>query len=106
MQEHMQNDRRCKCNERYELILEKLAEIQSAVERAGSIKHNDANNDGNAVSNIAEDFIDGKKDEIKKDIAAFMLANFNIKQLDDSIEGDIYEFVAEKLLDLTIGRFF
>lgn len=55
--------------------------------------------------NIISDIINGKKDELKKDITEFMLANCNINALDDKTEEQIYDLVIDGIWQLVVGKF-
>lgn len=57
------------------------------------------------TENFINEFFTGKEQFIKDEVREFMLKNFNIKQLDDKVEGDIYDYIVDKIWDLTVGKF-
>ncbi len=58
-------------------------------------------NDKSAI----DGFFASKEQLVKDQVREFMLSNFNIQALDDSIEGEIYDFIVDKVWELTVGRF-
>jgi hypothetical protein len=57
------------------------------------------------TNNAINGFFASKEQMVKDEVRKFMLANFNIQALDDKIEGEIYDFIVDKVWDLTVGRF-
>lgn len=56
------------------------------------------------TNNVIAEYFSERKQEIKDEVRMFMLFNFNISHLDDKIEGDAYDFIVDKIWELTVGR--
>ncbi len=96
------------------LIIKKLENIEHKVQTNSQTVNTSLNNIESELktlrdlmsreqnTNAINGFISSKEQFVKDKVREFMLTNFNIQALNDSIEGEIYDFIVDKIWDLII----